>query len=313
MKVAFRHFWDNFDPDSFFLPLLKAATGSSWTVAPERESQLLVDSVFIRRWDLALESQPVKSLRHLKRSVFGKDGTMSKRIWYTGENIRPPFQRYDATISFDIDTYGGTNFYLPLAVKELDWSKDLGLPSGFLSRTQRGTTRPTPDVVSAERPVPFEPRPKFACAFIGNPHPIRMRAIQALRTLGTVDVFGRAVGRPVADKERIAQDYTFMVCFENDVYPGYVTEKLIDSYSAGCIPLWWGNDAARLLNRNAFMNAAEFDTLGEFVREVQRVGSSTALQHEILTQPLFCRRPSLGPLIGFLTQSLAKEPSGELL
>jgi hypothetical protein len=36
------------------------------------------------------------------------------------------------------------------------------------------------------------------------------------------------------------KDYKFMICFENKSQPNYFTEKLINSYIGGTIPIYWG-------------------------------------------------------------------------
>ena len=35
-------------------------------------------------------------------------------------------------------------------------------------------------------------------------------------------------------------DYKFMICFENKSIPNYLTEKLINAYYSGAIPIYWG-------------------------------------------------------------------------
>jgi len=58
---------------------------------------------------------------------------------------------------------------------------------------------------------------------------------------GYIDLFGPAFGNKVKDKMSICQEYKYMICFENDLFPGYVTEKLIDAYLCGSIPVYWGD------------------------------------------------------------------------
>jgi len=140
-------------------------------------------------------------------------------------------------------------------------------------------------------------RPNFVCAFVGNAEPVRIRAIQALQTIGRVDVFGAAVGLPVPHKYEIARDYRFMLCFENDLYPGYVTEKALEAYECGCIPLWRGLDAANVLNAGAVINAANFQSLKDFANYVQAVDSSPKRKEAYSREPLFTTQPDLGAVM----------------
>lgn len=41
-------------------------------------------------------------------------------------------------------------------------------------------------------------------------------------------------------KEEYLRQYRFNLCPENSLGEGYITEKVFDSISAGCIPIYWG-------------------------------------------------------------------------
>jgi hypothetical protein len=46
---------------------------------------------------------------------------------------------------------------------------------------------------------------------------------------------------PVDDKIACLSQYKFCICYENSSdQPGYVTEKIFDSFAAGIVPLYWG-------------------------------------------------------------------------
>ena len=42
--------------------------------------------------------------------------------------------------------------------------------------------------------------------------------------------------------DAVARNYRYFLCFENDLYPGYVTEKPIEAWASGSVPLWRGID-----------------------------------------------------------------------
>ena len=41
-------------------------------------------------------------------------------------------------------------------------------------------------------------------------------------------------------KLAVMSDYKFCICFENSIYPGYISEKIFDAFSAGCVPIYYG-------------------------------------------------------------------------
>lgn len=296
--TSYHDFWPGFDPNSFFDPLLDRVIVESQFRGVTLVDSLSISSVFPQR--TRLNRVRHKILGHSPTIADKKYANADKRIWFTGENHRPPVNKFDLTLSFDIDDYHGTNMYLPLALLALDWF-DLGM--GSLNASRLG--RPVPPLeAAAARNANTSERSKFACAFISNPEPMRMRAIDLLNRYKTVDVFGLA-GRPFdGGKIDIASDYRFMVCFENDLYPGYVTEKVIDSWAAGCLPLWWGDDAAKILNNRAIINAKDFDSLSTFVDFVIATDIDPEAMDMFANQPLFSELPTLQPLIETLLRTL---------
>lgn len=247
VRVSFNDFWPGFSPYAFFLPFVSQALCASVVLSDRMDADLSFTSVF----------QSYPTLRRGARWLARKSGwfrsprAMStqrarKHIWYTGENQRPPLEDFDLSYSFDVDSYGGTNVYLPLILTGLDWFVD-GQVANSLEGKRAGKTT-TPSMAWKQRETDVAERMEFACAFIGNPEPTRLRAIQELSKIGQVDVYGTAVNRPVREKFSVAKRYRYMLCFENDLYPGYITEKPLDAWIGGCIPLWRGIDSAGLLN-----------------------------------------------------------------
>lgn len=120
-----------------------------------------------------------------------------------------------------------------------------------------------------------------------------MLAIEALRAHGEVKVFGSAVGRPIKNKCEVAKDFRFVLAFENDVYPGYVTEKPLEAYACGAIPLWRGLDSSDLLNGGAIINAMDFDSLASFARHVADLNTDLTRLNSTAKEPLLNETPSL--------------------
>ena len=303
MKISFTQFWPGFKPDeNFFFRLLESQELDPGLLKrSERTSDLEIVSVFPARKDL-IKKKVMSVLR--KSASGGSEQALAnttdnlplrignKRIWFTGENIRVPIgQDFDFSLSYEQDNYHSSNLYFPLWYTALDW---FGSPE-FSHRVGKNLT-----AKELLEPRILERTPtKFACAFIGNPHPMRSRAINDLSRLGVVDVFGKAVGRPVKHKAEIAADYKYMICFENDLYPGYVTEKALDAYHSGTVPLYWGdfgNDGA--INHDSVLNLANFENLDSFVDYVASL--SNRQYRDIYEQPFLHFKPDLTPLINFI-------------
>jgi hypothetical protein len=304
-EIRVRYLWNSrdFDPHNNFFSRLIESAGMRVKIIEDRRSHadLEIVSVFppkSRKIASSLKSinqnYPYGVLDYELKAITFKylpRGNCKRRIWYTGENIRPPLlEDFDFYFSFDQDDFGGKNFYTPLYFQEI------GL-ANFANQV-RVQTIGDQKALSQKREKSL--RKNFACTFFSNPHPIRLAAIQSLQGLGKVDIFGRAVRKPIQFKEQIARDYKFVICFENDLFPGYVTEKLVDAYKCGAVPLYWGdlgND--QILNRNSFINLRDFSSLADFSRFVE--GMSESDYFEMQQAPLLKRYPDIAAITKILT------------
>lgn len=165
------------------------------------------------------------------------------KIFFTGENVRTDFNVADYGIDFDYMDFGDRHLRLPLFV---------------LSDFNEKRT--------------LNKREKF-CAYLvtnggnrNNPL-LRERFFDKLSEYKQVDSGGKHrnnIGYFVQDKQKWLQEYKFNLCFENSSYPGYLTEKLIDAYSAGCVPIYWGDTSLRIGTNSAcsdFLGSASAHSL----------------------------------------------------
>lgn len=69
-------------------------------------------------------------------------------------------------------------------------------------------------------------------------HRNRLEWVERLK--GQVDFFGRGFPTEIATKEEGLCDYMFSVAIENASYETYFTEKLLDCFATGTIPVYYG-------------------------------------------------------------------------
>lgn len=211
------------------------------------------------------------------------------RIWFTMENIRPPVQGDLLTsLSFDQFDFGGTNLYLPC------WYLEVGIFEP-IKLDYVGIECDIADLLKPRRLEGLKSK-KFACSIFRNPHQVRLRGIEALSKIGKIDLYGPiSDGKFLKDKFSVAQNYKYTVCFENDLYPGYVTEKLLEAYVTGTVPIYWGdlgNDQS--INRDSFINMKDFRTLDEFVDFIDNIDD--VKYQEIFQQPFLNSVPDISSI-----------------
>lgn len=292
IRVSFENFWPGFRPEDFFVPFIEMALSRQVFLSESSSADLVFRSVFAKRTLTRRALDKVsRKFGILPVHIENRSNTSQTMIWYSGENQRPPINGFDLTYSFDADPFNGSNVYLPLLLLGLDWFDSDFVKSG-LEGTRAGKVV-TPAIASMHRESDVAEREGFVCAFVGNAEPIRMRALSELERIGIVDIFGTSVGRPVPSKFEIARNYRFMLCFENDLYPGYVTEKPLEAWASGCIPLWRGIDSQGLLNPQSHVNSGSFSSLRMFVDFVSELNQDEGRLRRMGSEPLFLEQPTL--------------------
>jgi hypothetical protein len=66
---------------------------------------------------------------------------------------------------------------------------------------------------------------------------------------------------PYKDKFKTTSEYKFAICFENVAYPGYFTEKIVDCFVSGVIPVYLGApDITKYMPEDAFIDMRKFNS-----------------------------------------------------
>ena len=286
------------------LTLLEAATQDKVVVVQDRRATVDIEShsVFTReRGAFQRMRQHLAGYRH--RDNFrdrrlsndygiGEQGPATRHIWYTGENLRPPVG-WDLTLSFDTDRLDGANHYLP------HWAIRTGVLSG---PDQRDLMSVGEQTYREGRNNPRIP-PKFACVLASNPHPMRDQIAEALGEVGHVERFGRAYGKPVQSKNELLKQYRYCITPENDLYPGYVTEKPFEAWLTGTVPIWWGLDPNGHLDQGALLNVAT-EGLAGTAEAVANMETSADIWARMVSRSLLKRSYDYEALITFVASRI---------
>lgn len=279
MKLCVVNFWEGaFDGDFFDYFFRMAFDSLTYTDNPH-EADLVVTSVFGNVY-----TDPAKTLA------------------YIGENIRPSFVGYDHSLSFDYDTYGGRNQRLPLWYARLAWD-------GFVEKPRRvGSNNhgyePLIDIKSLVRPrnLDMTGKDKFCALIAGNPEGLRINLFHSISKYKQVDGYGNMFGRALrGSKFDMLKDYKFCLCPENSIYDGYVTEKLIDAYAGGCVPIYSGDaSVAEDFNYRAFLNYQEIKNVEALVNYLIDYDENLEWYQDMYEEPLITKEPKLDDAIQFV-------------
>lgn len=192
------------------------------------------------------------------------------KIYYSGENDFPNFNECDYAISFYDCDCGGRNLRYPLymfyqpqkAISQPAIADETALNRGFCSLVMSNSFNCDPD---------------------------RLRIIDAVESYKPI-AYGGAyrnnVGGRVADKLQFISGYKFNLALENSNMPGYVTEKILEPFSASTVPIYWGNEqVSKDFNPESFINVNDYDNFDSFLSALRKIDRSPELYLKMLRSP----------------------------
>lgn len=195
------------------------------------------------------------------------------KIFYTGENHRPNFFLCDYALGFDfIDRPN----YLRVPLYSILWYYDF---NKLLFPAHQ-------EIIEGN------PKSKFCCFISSNwGAKVRNNFFHKLSKYQQVDPGGNVlnnVGGPVPNKIEFMRPYKFCIAYENSSYPGYVTEKIMDCFYAGCIPIYWGSPSVyRDFNPKRILNRLDFNSDEELIDRIKELNENSEAYHNFVKQPIF--------------------------
>lgn len=268
MNVTFLDFWYGFQPENnFFIHLIRSIKENVNITPPEN-----ADVIFY--------------------SCFGDShkNFNTKKIFFTGENLRPNFNDCDLSLSFDFDNYNNRNIRLPLWYLYIDWFnvKSYNNPDWLIPV----------EYLFSDNEFTIKDKNKFCSTVFSSPYNSRFNMINLLNTYKKVDCYGKIHSNKLPDGEKYKMDvisnYKFNICFENSIYPGYFTEKLLHSKIAGCIPIYYSDKSySEDFNNKCCINLIDFNEEDELLEYVKEIDSDINLYNKINSEPIFTNIPNL--------------------
>ena len=224
------------------------------------------------------------------------------KLFHTQENERHDYVDADYSISFDLGVQSERHFRLPYWMEMLDWSHE-GIT---------GNTNPRyGDLLKISTLMsPLEARylnRGGSCALLSShlrePRGSLFKAVEKLvPTQGFGAFFNKEIRSHHASgflKRDVLKDFSYNLCPENGLYPGYYTEKIPEAFYSGCLPITWADENISVdFNPSSFLNLQplfknDFEELRDILlnKEILEGYQSEALLHT---------KPSLEPLKNYL-------------
>lgn len=134
-----------------------------------------------------------------------------------------------------------------------------------------------------------ETQPEF-CSFVcrnpkGKERNALVRALMKVRRVNCAGPFMNNTGSllPYGEKQNYQRRHCFSMAYENESYPGYQTEKIIDAFVSGSIPIYWGNTlVAKEFNPASFVNAHDFRRREDLVDYLVKLADDPVRRAEMI-------------------------------
>ncbi len=224
------------------------------------------------------------------------------KIYQTGENTRHDHIFADYSISSDLGVVNPSHFRLPYWYELVDWSKE-GI---------NGNQNPRfGDLINLDRLMQplggqFLERNNKAVLLTSHLREPRKSLLDALEKVVYVQKFGGNFNPEIRNhhmsnfkKIDLLQEFSFNLCPENGLYPGYYTEKIPEAFQAGCLPISWADSNVSIdFNPAAFINLLPF-AHSDYVQFRELLESKESLSN-YAEQPLLLKKPSIEPFTAFV-------------
>jgi hypothetical protein len=103
-------------------------------------------------------------------------------------------------------------------------------------------------------------------------HQMRHKIIDEFR--GKIDLFGRGYS-PIQNKIDSLKDYKYQIVIENESISGYFTEKLIDCFMTGTIPIYYGDSSIEsIFDMSGVMVVNGFEAIRDSVTNIESIDYS---------------------------------------
>tara|TARA_X000001036_G_scaffold98400_1_gene91260 strand:+ start:659 stop:1510 length:852 start_codon:yes stop_codon:yes gene_type:complete len=277
MKISFVDFWTGFDhKNNFFSQSLKRL-GIKFKIVKPKKADVLFFSCFGNQ---------------------NLEFTDAKKIFFLSEDFNLENFNFDYSISHvPTSTKNSSSFRLPLWKMYLDW---------FNVNTYTNPEYLIPlEYIDKNNEFNRIPKNNFCSIVYSSEYFFRDKYIDLVSTYKDIDVFGKNKYEnllPEGEYYKLQKlsNYKFSLAMENEISKGYLCEKLIHAKIAGNIPLFYGDDYAKIdFNPNSFIHITDFDD-ESLLNKIKEIDSDKSLYNDIYNEPLFDSTPNIDGFLDFL-------------
>lgn len=217
---------------------------------------------------------------YLFYDIFGTEHLNPKynnsiKIAYYSENYLPDLNHADYAISQAHIMYLDRFFKFPVFIWILNRLKNYDIQKIRIDASKKYNKKFCAAVISSNKTSEY----------------FRFNFINELNKYKKIDMGGSAfnnVGGKVKDKIQFLSSYKFSFSMENTKGDGYVSEKIIDSFLAGTIPIYYGDYMLdEYINPKSFILVNGEKDINSKIEYIKRIDNDNELYKSILREKIF--------------------------
>ena len=276
VRVNFAYFWPGFSPENFraFFPYVY----EKYDLVLSPDPEVVFYSVFSPQFRPYADAREIHPVARIPAGKY-------MRVFITGENFEPDMANCEFAITFSSLADHPNHLRLPLWVYEgRGWGYR---PDGLVKRADTDWEK------ISDGKTGF-------CNFVYlHDVPYRDAIFRLFNHYKRVDAAGRCQNNMnawtvpyapdrVTGKVEFFRRYKFTLAIENTIWPGYMTEKLVDPMFANSVPIYVGDpQASRSFDPSSYVDFTRFASMREMLEFVREADNDRDLYMKLLSVPWY--------------------------
>ena len=233
------------------------------------------------------------------------------KIFYSQENIRYHNIKADFYITSDMGIESENHLRIPAWKDYIDWSsEDFFQSINSLNAQRYGSYYNLNKLMNPQEKAFINKNKKF-CIFTSHMIEPRKSIYTKFSHHFEVDGYGPYFDSKIKNhnssyfkKKNILEQYSFNLCPQNSLYPGYYGENVPDAFLANTLPITWcDNNINKDFNERSFVNLLHY--ANDYNEIIDLIKSETFLK-KFSIEPLIVTRPNLELEKNFVNKILEK-------
>ena len=233
-----------------------------------------INEILSKYYDVQISDNPDYIFSSVYSKKYARYGKV--RIFYSGECFCPDFNLFDYGIGFEKLDFGDRYIWYPNWLINPQYDEEVEM----MAKKHKNFS-------------PASVRDKF-CSFVvsnGKADEIRTAFFHKLSEYKIVNSGGtylNNIDEPsgIRNKLEFQQQHKFSICFENESHPGYITEKLIQGFAAGTIPIYWGApNVTDIFNEKSMVIVKDANDFERAIEKIIMIDNDDRLYKKMLSEP----------------------------